>query len=76
MNEEWELADSEGRPSPIFDCIEETHNSYNDNLKRILSNFDKEWDALCIGSHNTDTCNLADSMIREKDLTDSRIIFG
>lgn len=38
MNEERELAAEQGVESPVWDCIEDTHACYNDNMSHIIRN--------------------------------------
>ena len=37
MVEENKLARAEGKPSPIFDSIQKTHNNYDSNVEYLIS---------------------------------------
>lgn len=54
MNEERHLAEKEGRESPVWDCIEDTHNCYNGNMMHILTSMTPK-DMLFVASHNVQT---------------------
>ena len=58
MMEERRIAEAAGATPPVWDTIEETHDAYNTNLRTILDVFDPSRDALCVASHNIDSCNL------------------
>jgi proline dehydrogenase len=58
MTEEREIAAKAGRPSPVFDTLEETHNSYNNNLKTIMANLEGN-SLVLVASHNAETVELA-----------------
>jgi proline dehydrogenase len=58
MSEERELAAKAGKPSPVWDTIEETHHSYNSNLKTIMGALDGN-SLILVASHNADTVDLA-----------------
>lgn len=76
MNEERELAASQGSESPVWDSIEETHNCYNENLEHIIRSM-KPVDKVFVASHNTDTCELAMDLSEELELKDSDCVrFG
>ena len=57
MNEERELAEQEGVPSPVWDSITETHASYNGALEHVLPQM-KPNDHVVIASHNVDSVEL------------------
>ena len=40
MNEERELASEQGKESPVWDTIEETHKCYNENMAHIIRGMD------------------------------------
>ena len=76
MNEERELAEEQGRESPVWDTIDDTHLCYNTNMSLILSHM-TEKDCLFVASHNKDTVDLAMEMIEDRELKDSgRVRFG
>ena len=76
MMEERGLAMEQGRESPVWDAIEETHACYNASMSHIIENM-KEEDALFVASHNTDTCELAMEMTSERGLKDKGCVqFG
>jgi len=76
MLEEREIALKKGIISPVWDNIQQTHNSYNQNLTHILTNFNKERDAMLVASHNRDSCNLALELVNSLNLGGSNVIFA
>lgn len=76
MNEERSLAHDEGRESPVWDTIEDTHRCYNTNMERALTQM-KPTDMVFIASHNQDTCTLVKSIL-EKNSPEKhkRVKFG
>ena len=56
----------EGRESPVWDTIEDTHKCYNGNVTHIVSNM-KDEDKLAVGSHNLDSLKLAMDLVEEHD---------
>jgi hypothetical protein len=58
MNEERELAAKEGKESPIWECIEDSHSCYNKNLKSLLENVSGH-DCIFVASHNNESVNIA-----------------
>ena len=76
MNEERELAADEGRESPVWDTIEDTHKCYNDNMQLIIQQMKHE-DMVFVASHNKDTCDIAMELSEERGFKDSgRVRFG
>ena len=76
MNEERTLAEEQGRESPVWDTIEETHKCYDTSMMHIIKNM-KHDDALFVASHNTDTCELAMALVEDLDLKDKDCVrFG
>jgi len=76
MNEERELAAEQGKESPVWDTIEDTHKCYNTNMSLILSRM-TEKDCLFVASHNKDTVDLAMDIIEDRELKESgRVRFG
>jgi len=74
MNEERNLASEQGRESPVWDTIEDTHKCYNTNMAHILRSM-KPTDSLFVASHNVDTVALAKEITSERGLTQS-VRFG
>jgi len=58
MNEERRLAKQGNYESPICETIEDTHNTYNNNLKLVLENLEVN-DRMLIGSHNLESVEIA-----------------
>lgn len=75
MNEERRLAKEGNYESPICETIEDTHKTYNENLKLIIENLQPN-ERVLIGSHNLDSVELAKSLIIERNITDNRVTFG
>jgi proline dehydrogenase len=75
MNEERGLAQEYHYESPIWDSLEETHKCYNDNLRHIIENLNKN-SLLLIACHNTDSVKIAQDKIEEHSISDSRIRFA
>lgn len=75
MNEERRLAQEGNYESPICESIEDTHNTYNNNLKLVLENLGAH-DRMLIGSHNLESVEIAKTIIREKNIADNRVTFG
>lgn len=76
MNEERELAQAQGVESPVWESIEDTHKCYDDNLAHIITNM-SEKDMILVASHNTDSVNLATSLIDDLGCkADNRVRFG
>ena len=76
MNEERDLAANEGRESPVWDTIEDTHMCYNSNLKHLLTQMKYE-DMVFVASHNKDTCDIAMELADERGFKESqRVRFG
>lgn len=60
MTEERNLAKEEGRESPIWATIEETHQCYDANVSKVLEHLvDQPHGAVLLGSHNVDTVKMA-----------------
>ena len=60
MTEERHLAMQEGRESPIWESLEQTHECYNTNLSACLEHLkDQPHGAVLLGSHNLDSVKLA-----------------
>ena len=74
MMEERAMAKEEGRESPVWDTIEDTHKCYNGNVTHIISNMKNE-DKLAVGSHNLDSLKLAMDLVEEYDMKKS-VRFG
>ena len=66
MNEERELAQSEGRESPVWDTIEDTHKCYDSNVETIIGGM-RDTDMLFVASHNTDSCELAMGLVNDDE---------
>jgi proline dehydrogenase len=76
MNEERTLAEEQGRESPVWDTIEETHKCYDTSMMHIIKNM-KHDDQLFVASHNTDTCELAMALVEDLNLKDKDCVrFG
>jgi hypothetical protein len=76
MNEERTLAEEQGRESPVWDTIEETHKCYDTSMMHIIKNMRTD-DMLFVASHNTDTCELAMALCEDLDLKDKDCVrFG
>lgn len=75
MNEERMLADTYNYESPIWDTIEETHASYDNNVKNIIENMGQK-DRLICGSHNVNTVDKALALVEKHNITDHRVRFG
>ena len=75
MNEERRLAKEGNYESPICDTIEDTHKTYNDNLKLVLENLEPR-DRILIGSHNLESAELAKVVMNSRGISDGRVIFG
>ena len=76
MNEERTLAEEQGRESPVWDTIEETHKCYDTSMMHIIKNMNSD-DMLFIASHNTDSCELAMALSEDLGLKDKDCIrFG
>jgi GTP-sensing pleiotropic transcriptional regulator CodY len=50
----------------VQDSIEDTHASYNNNMKHILENL-KENDMLFVASHNNDTVELTKKLMASNE---------
>lgn len=75
MREERELAQQIGLESPVFDTIEETHESYNECMKLAIEHSTPK-SLVFVASHNQNSINLAKQMIVESGFTDDRVRFG
>lgn len=75
MNEERKLAKEGNYESPINETMQDTHNVYNNNLKLVLENLQPQ-DRMLMGSHNLESVEIAKKVMKEKNITDSRVIFG
>ena len=64
MNEERAMAEEQGRESPVWDTIEDTHRCYNTNVTHIIRSMKSE-DKLAVGSHNIDSLKLAMALCEE-----------
>jgi len=62
MNEERASAAAQGRESPVWDTIEETHACYNANVEAICSQMTTR-DRVMFGSHNNYSVDLIKEMI-------------
>ena len=69
MVEERKLAKENGHESPIWETIEETHSSYNANMRLLLNSAGKH-DAIFLASHNVDTVTHAKELIGELGIKD------
>ena len=67
MMEERGLAVEQGKESPVWDEIDQTHSCYNQSMSHIISNMKSE-DALFVASHNTETCDLAMNLTDRNNL--------
>jgi proline dehydrogenase len=75
MNEERRIAKENGYESPINESIEDTHKTYNTSLKLILENMLPN-DRLLVGSHNSESVEIAKRIINERGIKDGRVKFG
>lgn len=76
MVEERRLAEKHGYPSPIWNDLKGTHDSYNSSMLYAFDHI-KEQDQLFLGSHNQETIEIAMQTIKEKPhLADGRVSFG
>lgn len=76
MNEERDLAADEGRESPVWDTIEDTHKCYNFNMTHILAHMTQD-DLLFVASHNKATVDIAMDMAEQYELKNTqRVRFG
>lgn len=64
MTEEREIAAKAGKPSPVWDTIEETHKSYNKNALTVIENLEGN-SLIMIASHNAETVELVTKTIEE-----------
>jgi len=67
MESEAERCQQNGKPYPIHDTIEDTHESYDDAVVKIMTRLDSS--AVLIASHNQVTVEKAVAMIGEHGLT-------
>lgn len=58
MVEERALATKHGYESPIWESLQETHDSYNGIAKDIISNLKTSNDVLFLASHNEQTVTM------------------
>ncbi|PFH32813.1 proline dehydrogenase [Besnoitia besnoiti] len=63
MSFERRTAEENGYPSPVHDCLEDTHNSYDACVRLLLSNIDRV--ALFMGSHNAESLQKATALLYE-----------
>jgi len=64
MVEERELAKEGNYASPIWDSIEETHESYNHCLAYVMDHLDEN-SLMLLGSHNYQSISYAKSLLAE-----------
>eukprot|EP00344_Euplotes_crassus_P007948 CAMPEP_0196995378 /NCGR_PEP_ID=MMETSP1380-20130617/1503_1 /TAXON_ID=5936 /ORGANISM="Euplotes crassus, Strain CT5" /LENGTH=473 /DNA_ID=CAMNT_0042411035 /DNA_START=106 /DNA_END=1527 /DNA_ORIENTATION=+ len=76
MNEERRLASKKNYESPIWETIEDTHESYNLNIKNCMNNLDPIKDKILVASHNVDSCNIAKALMKQNNLDSSSVCFG
>lgn len=76
MNEERQVAKEQGYESPVQDTIDDTHASYNRNLKHVIENLEGD-DCLFVASHNNDSVELAKNMMSARPgLKEKNVRFG
>ena len=75
MNEERLLAEQNSYESPIWNSIEETHASYDANVKNIIENMTPN-SRLLMGSHNVNSVNKALDLLQKHQITDHRVRFA
>ena len=75
MNEERTIAEANGTESPVWDSIQETHESYNNCLTHAIANVQKN-SVIFIASHNQNSIELAKDMMEQRGISDHRVRFG
>lgn len=63
MEEERRLAKEQGRESPIWDTIQESHNCYNNNVMLLLKEM-KGTDKMVFGTHNLETIEMLKDLLK------------
>jgi len=84
LSTERKLAREQGRAAPVFDTIEETHQSYNTCLRDILDAIGDADPAspsapeLMVASHNAESVELTRALMADRNIApgDTRISFG
>jgi proline dehydrogenase len=64
MNEERDLATTNGYTSPVWPTIEQTHECYDTNLAHIISHMTPA-DQILVASHNKDSVEIARRALAE-----------
>ena len=75
MVEERAIAGVRGVESPIWDRIEETHECYNTNIKRLVENV-SDHSYVIIASHNEPTIVAAKQLLAENGVSSDRVQFA
>lgn len=75
MVEEREIAAKAGKPSPVWDTIEETHNCYNSNIKTIMGALDGN-SLVMVASHNANTVEMVMNTMEKYQVSCENVRFG
>ncbi|GAX83243.1 hypothetical protein CEUSTIGMA_g10669.t1 [Chlamydomonas eustigma] len=78
MNLERDRAAQQGYPSPVWDCLEETHACYEGCLRTVMEEVAAGRAEVLFGSHNEDSIQLAVQLMHDLNLKagSSPVYFG